>query len=135
MRLVPGLPRLEQRLQLKTSYVPDVPVLKDVYAEINFKGDLVIDEERFEATCHGKPVSLTATEFRILAAMVKNAGRVLSRTRLLDILGETYEGYERTIDVHIKNLRRKLAEVSAGKECNIITVHGVGYKLQEPKNV
>lgn len=98
-------------------------------------GDLVIDEERFEATYYGKPVALTPTEFRILAALVKNAGRVLSRSRLLDILGESYEGYERTIDVHIKNLRRKLSEPGSGKECNITTVHGVGYKLQEPDNV
>ncbi|OGO20486.1 MAG: DNA-binding response regulator [Chloroflexi bacterium RBG_16_50_9] len=98
-------------------------------------GDLAIDEERFEATCHGKSVALTATEFRILAALVRNAGMVLSRSRLLDILGETYEGYERTIDVHVKNLRRKLSELGSGKGCSITTVHGVGYKLQETDNV
>jgi DNA-binding response OmpR family regulator len=98
-------------------------------------GDLAIDEERFEATCHDQPISLTATEFRILAALVKNAGRVLSRSRLLDILGENYEGYERTIDTHVKNLRRKLSELGSGKGCTITTIHGVGYKLQEPDNV
>lgn len=98
-------------------------------------GDLTIDEERFEATCHGQPISLTPTEFRVLAALAKNAGRVLSRSRLLDILGENYEGYERTIDVHVKNLRRKLAELGSGKGCSITTVHGVGYKFQESENV
>lgn len=93
-------------------------------------GELVIDEELFEASCHGQPLPLTATEFRILAALARSPGRVLSRSMLLDILGENYEGYERTVDAHIKNLRRKLT-VAGGKEgCNIVTVHGVGYKLQ-----
>ncbi|MDP2931061.1 MAG: response regulator transcription factor [Chloroflexota bacterium] len=97
-------------------------------------GELSLDEGRFEATCHGQLLSLTATEFRILAALARNTGRVLSRAQLLDILGESYEGYERTIDVHVKNLRRKLASASTGKGCNITTVHGVGYKLQELHN-
>ena len=94
-------------------------------------GNLVVDEERFEATCQGQLFSLTVTEFRILAALSRNPGRVLSRAKLLDILGESYEGYERTIDVHVKNLRRKLTSAGIGKGCNITTVHGVGYKLQE----
>jgi len=95
-------------------------------------GGLVVDEDRFEASCHGQPIPLTATEFRILAALVRNAGLVLSRGKLLDILGENYEGYERTIDVHVKNLRRKLAEVKTESPCSITTIHGVGYKFQEP---
>jgi DNA-binding response OmpR family regulator len=95
-------------------------------------GDLAIDEERFEATCRGTPLPLTTTEFRLLAALARRPGRVLSRARLLDALGETYEGYERTIDAHVKNLRRKLAAAGAPPECGIATVHGVGYKLQEP---
>jgi len=95
-------------------------------------GELVLDEERFEATCHGRPLDLTPAEFRILAALARVPGRVLSRTQLLDMaLGETYEGYERTVDVHIKNLRRKLAAAGAGEGCSIVTVHGIGYKLQE----
>lgn len=114
--------------RVKPSFAPSTP------ARIVL-GDLTIDEERFEATCHGQPISLTPTEFRVLAALAKNAGRVLSRSRLLDILGENYEGYERTIDVHVKNLRHKLAELGSGKGCSIATVHGVGYKFQEPENV
>ena len=93
-------------------------------------GELVLDEERFEATCHGQSLPLTVTEFRLLAALARKPGRVLSRAQLLDTLGESYEGYERTIDAHIKNLRRKLSTAS-GEGCNITTVHGVGYKLQE----
>jgi DNA-binding response OmpR family regulator len=50
-------------------------------------------------------------------------------------LGETYEGYERTIDVHIKNLRRKMAAAGGEEGCTIVTVHGIGYKLQEAHHV
>lgn len=99
-------------------------------------GELVLDEERFEAVCHDYPLALTPAEFRILAALARSPGRVLSRTQLLDIaLGETYEGYERTIDVHIKNLRRKLATTGAEEGCTIVTVYGIGYKLKEPSHV
>lgn len=96
-------------------------------------GGLTLDEERFEATCHAKPLALTPAEFRILAAMAKSPGRVFSRNQLLDhALGESYEGYERTIDVHIKNLRQKLKTAGSEGDCSIVTVHGVGYKMQEP---
>ncbi len=98
-------------------------------------GELVLDQERVEVSCHGQPLPLTLTEFRILAALAASPGRVLSRSRLLDALGETYEGYERTIDVHIKNLRRKMNAAGAGKGCSIATVHGLGYKLQESPDV
>ncbi len=61
---------------------------------------------------------------------------MLSRAQLLDIaLGETYEGYERTIDTHIKNLRQKLTAAGAGQGCHIVTVHGIGYKIEEPDRV
>ena len=96
-------------------------------------GDLVLDEERFEATCHEQSLALTPAEFHILAVLARSPGRVFSRTQLLDsALGETYEGYERTIDVHIKNLRHKLSAAGGKDDCSIVTVHGVGYKLQEP---
>ncbi len=99
-------------------------------------GELVLDEERFEATCHGHPLALTPAEFRILVALARTPGRVLSRAQLLDMaLGETYEGYERTIDVHIKNLRRKLAAAGSGEGCAVVTVYGIGYKLKEPDHV
>ncbi|MDO8578619.1 MAG: response regulator transcription factor [Dehalococcoidales bacterium] len=95
-------------------------------------GDLMLDEERFEAVCHEMPLALTPAEFRILAAMAKSPGRVFSRAQLLDnALGESYEGYERTIDVHIKNLRHKLKAAGGEGKCSIVTVHGVGYKIQE----
>ncbi|MCL4369360.1 MAG: response regulator transcription factor [Chloroflexi bacterium] len=88
-------------------------------------GDLVVDPERHEVSWRGAPVSLTPTEFRILLALARQPGRVFSRLQLLDIIqDQTYEGYERTIDAHIKNIRRK-----AGEDI-ISTVRGVGYKME-----
>jgi DNA-binding response OmpR family regulator len=95
-------------------------------------GDMTIDPERFEVTCHETQVSLTATEFRILLALAQAAGRVLSRQQLLErAMDMAYEGYDRTIDAHIKNIRRKLSTASGDKGCNIVTVQGVGYKIEE----
>ncbi len=95
-------------------------------------GEMTVDPERFEVTCHGKPVSLTATEFRIVLALAQSAGRVLSRQKLLErAMDMAYEGYDRTIDAHIKNIRRKLSAANTEKGCNITTVQGVGYRLEE----
>lgn len=92
-------------------------------------GKLVIDPERYEVTCHGHPVELTPTEFKILAALAGSPGRVFTRLQLLDLAqGEAFEGYERTIDAHIKNLRRKLIQPEG--ECRLATVHGIGYKFE-----
>lgn len=98
-------------------------------------GELTLDRERFEASCHDRRLDLTPAEFRILSALASSPGRVFSRRQILEeALGETYEGYERTIDSHIKNLRNKLSRARGGKGCTITTVHGVGYKLEEPEN-
>lgn len=97
-------------------------------------GQMSIDPERFEVTCRGEAVSLTATEFRILLALAQSAGRVLSRQQLLErAMDMAYEGYDRTIDAHIKNIRRKLSAASGGQGCNITTVQGIGYKLEETR--
>jgi DNA-binding response OmpR family regulator len=87
-------------------------------------GALVIDPERCEVTVDGAPVALTATELRLLLSMARTPGRVFRRDELARLaLGDDFEGLERTIDAHIKNLRRKVgAEI-------IVTVFGVGYKL------
>jgi two-component system OmpR family response regulator len=95
-------------------------------------GHMTVDPERFEVTCHGKPVNLTATEFRIVLALAQSAGRVLSRQQLLErAMDMAYEGYDRTIDAHIKNIRRKLSSANGEKGCNVVTVQGIGYKLEE----
>ena len=74
-------------------------------------------------------MELTPTEFGLLAALMRNPGRPLSRAQLLDAAqGDTFEGYERTIDAHIKNLRRKVESDPANPQA-IVTVFGVGYKF------
>jgi DNA-binding response OmpR family regulator len=90
-----------------------------------------LDLERHSAEAAGRPVELTPTEFALLAALMRNPGRPLSRAQLLDAAqGDDFEGYERTIDAHIKNLRRKVEADPAAPRA-ILTVFGVGYKFVE----
>ncbi|NOX62330.1 MAG: response regulator transcription factor [Chloroflexi bacterium] len=95
-------------------------------------GDLRIDLARRQAFIADKPVDLTTTQFDLLAVLASQPGRVFTRMQLLDaIQGEAYEGYERTIDAHIKNLRKALGD-NPRQPRYIVTVRGVGYKLAEP---
>jgi DNA-binding response OmpR family regulator len=99
-------------------------------------GSLVIDALRHEVSCNGERLALTPTEFRLLWTLAREPGRVFTRTQLLDqALEESYDGYERTVDAHIKNLRRKLRRVPGSQTCGIVTVHGVGYKFLESADV
>jgi len=92
-------------------------------------GGLVIEPERREARIEGEPVALTRSEFDLLLALAGHPGRVYSRFELVTrVQGYDYEGYERTIDAHVKNLRRKLGEDPRGPRY-VVTVTGVGYKL------
>lgn len=92
-------------------------------------GDLTIDIEHHEASRDGGPIVLTPTEFKILVSLAENPGRVLSRDQLVNIvLGYDFEGYDRTIDAHVKNLRHKLEKDSKSPEF-IQTVYGMGYKF------
>ncbi len=91
-------------------------------------GDLVIDLTKYEVRVTNKKVNLTTTEFRILTSLSEKPGWVLTRNQLLDDLWEDEKiVLDRTIDVHIKNLREKLGE--AGKL--IKTIRGIGYKIEE----
>jgi two-component system alkaline phosphatase synthesis response regulator PhoP len=93
-------------------------------------GDLEVDPERRLVRIEGRPVDLTRSEFDLLAAMAAHPGRVYTRGQLLEIVsGEAFEGYERTIDAHIKNIRRKLGE-DPRKSRHVRTVIGVGYKVE-----
>jgi two-component system, OmpR family, alkaline phosphatase synthesis response regulator PhoP len=97
-------------------------------------GNLLVDFERHEVKYKGEPVNFTAAEFKLLAVMAKNPGRVFTRLQLMDAaFGETYEGYDRTIDAHIKNVRQKLEKIG-GDGSPIATVRGVGYKMEQPVN-
>ncbi|MDX1414270.1 MAG: response regulator transcription factor [Candidatus Promineifilaceae bacterium] len=95
-------------------------------------GALLIDTAAFRAWLAESPLSLTQSEFEILLALARHPSRVLSRTQLLEeTQGIAYEGYERSIDQHIKNLRHKIRQ--AGGTSKIIeTVYGVGYRLEAP---
>ena len=92
-------------------------------------GTLVIDQPRRQVTVNGTEVSLTPTEWGILVALATVPGRVYSRFELINrVRGYEFEGYERTVDSHVKNLRRKI-EADPGNPQIIQTVHGGGYRL------
>jgi DNA-binding response OmpR family regulator len=92
-------------------------------------GDVSLDSARHTVQVSDHAVELTPSEFELLSALVRHPGQVFTRLQLLDLIqGEAYEGYERTIDQHIKNLRRKI-EPDPSNPHYILTVHGVGYKF------
>ena len=93
--------------------------------------DLVIDLDRRSVTLAGQPVDLTATEFDLLQVLARAPGRPFTRTQLLERAYDvTYAGYDRTVDAHIKNLRRKI-EPNPAEPRYILTIYGVGYKFSE----
>jgi DNA-binding response OmpR family regulator len=98
-------------------------------------GDLELHLARRRVTAAGRRVDLTPTEFELLATLAREPGRVWTRSQLLDsIHGFSLETYERAIDGHIRNLRRKLEpDDAAGTPRYVRTVHGVGYALAEPE--
>lgn len=96
------------------------------------RGPLVIDPARHEIFWRNIPVHLTPTEFHLLEILARRPGRVFTRLELIDhIQGEAYEGYERTVDSHIKNLRKKLKQAGMTDQW-LKTVFGVGYKFVGP---
>jgi two-component system response regulator MtrA len=100
---------------------PDTPVVR--------AGPIEIDAAAFRATCDGRPVDVTATEFRLLLELARHAGQVLTRDVLLDrVWGYDYLGDSRLVDMAIKRLRDKLD--SAGAPRRISTVRGVGYRFE-----
>ena len=94
-------------------------------------GDLELDVPRMRLEVAGVVVELTATEFTLLAAMARQPGRVFTRAQLLDAIhGVAFESYERAIDAHVKNLRRKIEPVPHDPRY-LLTVYGVGYRLAD----
>jgi two-component system alkaline phosphatase synthesis response regulator PhoP len=94
-------------------------------------GDLTLDRARYRVVLPDREVDLTPTEFEILATLAGSPGRIFSRAQLLTAArGVAFESYERAIDSHIRNLRRKIEPLDAEPRY-IITVHGVGYKFAE----
>ena len=91
-------------------------------------GDLVIDSLKYEVFVSGRKISLTSTEFKLLEFLAQRQGLVLSRDKILDgVFGYDSESYDRTIDAHIKSLRRKLGKAKGYIE----TIRGVGYRFKE----
>ena len=103
-----------------------------IHDEVVRVGDaIVLDVARMETTVEGRPVTLTATEFQLLLHMARQPGRVFTRAQLLDAVhGVAVESYERAIDAHVKNLRRKIERDPRAPQ-HLQTVFGVGYRLAE----
>jgi DNA-binding response OmpR family regulator len=92
-------------------------------------GDLVVDPKRFEAMLAGQPIRLTPTELSLLVTLMAEPERAFTRAQLLDrVFGYAYDGLERTIDVHITNLRKKI-EANPARPRFVKTVYGVGYRF------
>jgi two-component system phosphate regulon response regulator PhoB len=93
-------------------------------------GDLLIDLERHHVSVKDRPISLTSTEFKLLVELASKRGRVQTRQGLLErVWGYTYEGYDRTVDTHIRRLREKLGDMAEYIE----TLRGFGYRFREKK--
>jgi two-component system alkaline phosphatase synthesis response regulator PhoP len=94
-------------------------------------GPLRMDLDRHVVTRAGRPVELTPTEFGLLQVLLEHPGQVFTRAQLIEqVLGDDYAGLDRTVDSHIKNLRKKL-ELDPGQPAYIQAVFGVGYRLRE----
>ena len=99
-------------------------------AEVRF-ADLVVDRRCHEVRMRDEVVDLTPTEFRLLEVLAGEPGRAFTRPELLDrVFGYDFEGFERTVDVHVKNLRKKI-EPDPRQPIYLQTVYGVGYKMGE----
>ena len=102
-------------------------------AEIIHAGDVILDVPRMRTEVGGTTIELTPTEFQLLATLAARPGRIFTRAQLLDALhGVAFETYERAIDSHIKNLRRKL-EPDPRRPRYILTVYGVGYRFADDR--
>jgi DNA-binding response OmpR family regulator len=96
-------------------------------------GDVTLDVPRMRTEVAGRTVELTATEFGLLATLAASPGRIFTRSQLLDaVRGVAFESYERAIDSHIKNLRRKI-EPDPRQPRYVLTVYGVGYRFADDR--
>ena len=100
-------------------------------SELLQAGDIALDLAAHQATVAGRPVELTPMEFELLAVLVRSPGRTFTRAQLLQQIQDSpLEGFERTVDVHIRNIRAKI-EPDPKNPRYILTIYGVGYKLAE----
>src|SRR5688572_9974443 len=103
----------------------------DAPADRVHAGDVVLDVPRMRVEVSGRNVELTPTEFQLLATLARRPGRIFTRSQLLDAIhGVAFESYERAIDTHVKNLRRKV-EPDPRQPRYVLTVYGVGYRFAD----
>ena len=96
--------------------------------------DVTVDPDRMRVDVGGRVVDLTPTEFQLLVALVRRPGQIRTRSQLLDAVhGVAFESYERAIDTHVKNLRRKI-EPDPRQPRYVLTVHGVGYRFADDRD-
>ncbi len=101
-------------------------IIKDPSAEFIRVADIILDRSHYQLKLEDRTIDLTPTEFEILATLMSQPGRIFTRSQILyAVRGISFESYERAIDSHIRNLRRKLEP-----KMYIVTVHGVGYKFE-----
>jgi two-component system alkaline phosphatase synthesis response regulator PhoP len=99
--------------------------------EVVRSGPVTIDIPKRKVTVHGETVDLTATEFDVLLTLARHPGRIYTRAQLLDTVhGVAFDSYERSIDAHVKNIRRKI-EPDPRRPTLVVTVYGVGYKFAD----
>ncbi len=104
---------------------------REAGVEVIRAGDVTLDVPRMRVTAGTRDVELTASEFQLVAALARQPGRVFTRAQMLDALqGAAIESYERAIDTHVKNIRRKL-EPDPRQPRYLLTVHGVGYRFAD----
>jgi DNA-binding response OmpR family regulator len=104
---------------------------RDGGPEVLRAADVEVDVPRMRVSVGGRPVELTPTEFQLVSTMVRQPGRVFTRGQLLDAVhGVAFESYERAVDAHVKNIRKKI-EPSPGRPRYLLTVHGVGYRFAD----
>jgi len=104
---------------------------RETAPEVLRGADVEVDMQRMRVHVAGQTVDLTPTEFHLLATLVREPGRVFTRAQLLDAVhGVAFESYERAIDAHVKNIRKKI-EPTPGRPRYVLTVHGVGYRFAD----
>ncbi len=125
--------RMRAVLRRRPDDVPEEIELKSGGDDVVVVGDVSLDHQRHEVTVRGEPVRLPLKEFELLALLLENAGRVLTRDTLIDrVWGHDYVGDTKTLDVHIKRLRSKV-EDDPSEPTRIVTIRGLGYKYENAR--
>ena len=107
-----------------------IPASPEEGCPILSSGEVVLDLLARKATAAGNDVRLTPTEFRLLALLMRQPGRTFTRNEIIDrVLGDDFDGFDRTVDAHVSSLRRKLGYASRESARLVETVYGIGYRL------